>query len=123
MKKSARMAEDRMISGKLRKKIARPGAAENTITVDEMTYAWAHRHGKADWDQKLDLRSISVALHPGRTKELVLEVVLKLVAGMPPPSAERVRQALEDGIRAARAAGWDPESRGRAFRFEFAPDA
>lgn len=124
MKKSARAAPDRMISGKLRKKAARPGAAHDTVTVDGTTYAWSHRHGKVDWDRRVDLRSLSVALSPGRTRELVLEVVLKVEDGRSAPSPARVQQALEDGIRAARAAGWEPESRGRAFRFEISdPDA
>ena len=37
-----------------------------------------------------------------------------------PPSETRVVQALEPAIRSAVEAGWDPESRGRAFRYEIA---
>ena len=38
----------------------------------------------------------------------------------PPPAEDRVARALEGAIRSALEAGWDPESRGRAFRFEIA---
>ena len=62
--------------------------------------------------------SISVSIRPGRTRELILDLTLELSPQDDAPSEARVARALEAGIRAARDAGWDPESRGRAFRFE-----
>lgn len=118
MKKAARMADDRMISGKQRKKTARAGAMHTRITVDGTEYAWSFRHGWMVWGKGLKAVSFSVALNPGRNRELILDFALAVDDEAEPPREARVMQALADGIRAARAAGWDPESRGRAFRYE-----
>ena len=64
--------------------------------------------------------SLSVSLHPKRTRELILDFTLKADDGDGTPSDARVLEALATGIRSAREAGWDPESRGRAFRHEIA---
>ncbi|HET6898871.1 MAG TPA: hypothetical protein VFK70_11005, partial [Vicinamibacteria bacterium] len=61
---------------------------------------------------------ISASLSPERTRELILDLVLKLGDNDAPPSEGRVLRALESGIRSALEAGWNPESRGRAFRHE-----
>jgi hypothetical protein len=62
--------------------------------------------------------SVSVALHPGRTRELILDFALEVSDTASAPPRERVLGTVESGIRAALRAGWDPESRGRAFRYE-----
>ncbi|PYQ39689.1 MAG: hypothetical protein DMF77_20730 [Acidobacteria bacterium] len=49
MKKDPRQAEDRMISGKLRAKAGRSGAANTIVSVDGTAYAWAYRHGWLVW--------------------------------------------------------------------------
>jgi hypothetical protein len=116
-KKGSR-TEDRLISGKLRAKAGRRGADNTLVAVDGMDYAWAYRHGWVVWGKGIKAISLSVALHPGRTRELILDFALAMNDGDAPPSEARVLRALEDGIRAARDAGWDPESRGRAFRYE-----
>jgi hypothetical protein len=116
MKKDA--GPDRLISGRLRKKAARAGAAHRTVTVDGVEYAWSHRHGRRAWDRRVQELSISVALHPARTRELIVDFALALNAQGDTPSDLRVVAALEQVVRRAMAAGWDPESRGRAFRYE-----
>ena len=118
MKKSVHQAEDRLISGKLRAKASRRGAAHTVIAVDGTGYAWAHRHGWLVWGKGIRAISISVSLSPGRTRELILDFSVRVSDEDGPPSEARVLRALESGIRAARAAGWDPESRGRALRYE-----
>ena len=118
MKKSARMAPDRMISGKLRNKAARHGAEHTRVTVDGVEYAWAYRHGWLVWGKGIKAISLSVSLQPGRTRELVLDLSLKVDDQDAPPPERRVLAALDRGIRSALEAGWAPESRGRAFRFE-----
>jgi hypothetical protein len=118
LKKAARMAEDRMISGKLRNKASRKGAEHPRVTVDGVEYAWSYRHGWVVWGKGLKAISLSVALNPGRNRELILDCALRMDDDAEPPSEERVMRALVEGIRAARDAGWDPESRGRAFRYE-----
>ena len=120
MKKDLRQADDRLISGKLRAKAGRAGAKNTIVAVDGTNYAWVYRHGWVVWGKGIKAISVSVSLHPARTRELILDFTLKVSAEDGPPSEARVRRALEDGIRSAREAGWDPESRGRAFRHEVA---
>jgi hypothetical protein len=120
VKKDPRLAHDRLISGKLRAKAGRAGAVNTTVNVDGTEYVWSYRHGWVVWGKGLKAISISVSLSPGRTRELILDFTLKMKIEEGPPSEKRVLQALHDGIRSARADGWDPESRGRAFRYEIA---
>ena len=119
--KGTRSAEgDRLISGRLRGKAARSGAASAVITVDGVDYAWAYRHGWVVWGKGIKAISVSVSLNPERTRELILDLTLKVTDKDGPPSEARVLRAVESGIRSALEAGWDPESRGRAFRHEIA---
>jgi hypothetical protein len=120
VKKDPRDAPDRLISGKLRAKAGRRDAKNTTVSVDGTEYVWAYRHGWLVWGKGIKALSISVALHPGRTRELILDLTMKVGPEDGPPSDVRVVQALEPAIREAVRAGWDPESRGRAFRYEVA---
>ena len=117
MKKDPKLDGDRLISGKLREKSARKGADNTTVDVDGAEYAWSYRHGWVVWGKGIKAVSVSVSLQPGRTRELVLDFTVN-VAATDTPSDARVLRALPDAIRSAIAAGWDPESRGRAFRHE-----
>ena len=123
MKKDARQDGDRLISGKLRAKPARRGAANAVVAVDGTDYSWAERHGWTIGAKRIKVVSLSVSLRPGRTRELILDLAFRLGAEEGPPSEERVMRALVRGIRSALEAGWDPESRGRAFRYEIAQTA
>ena len=120
MKKDPKLAEDRLISGKLRAKAGRRGAVNTLVKVDGVDYVWAYRHGWVVWGKGIKAISISVSLRPGRTRELILDFTMKVGPEDGSPSDIRVVQALEPAIRAALRAGWDPESRGRAFRYEVA---
>lgn len=111
---------DRLISGKLRAKAGRSGVANTTVAVDGVDYVWSYRHGWSVWGKGVKVVSISVSLHPERTRELILDFTLKVSIGDATPSDARVLHALPAAIRSAREAGWDPESRGRAFRHEIA---
>ena len=117
MKKDPRQNQDRLISGKLRPKAARGGAKHTTVTLDGIVYVWSLRHtwyvrgtGTKAW-------SISVSLQPERTRELILEFALDVETADGAKSEGAVMRELESGIRLAQEAGWNPESRGRAFRF------
>jgi hypothetical protein len=114
---------DRLISGKLRAKPGRAGAAAMTVSVDGTSFAWTYRHGWNVWGKGIRSMSVSVSLNPERTRELILDFTLKVNPGDGPPSEARVVRVLEDGIRSAMDAGWDPESRGRAFRHEITEQA
>ena len=118
MKKDPKDDADRLISGKLRAKAGRRDAKNTTVSVDGTAYVWASRHGWHVWGKGIKALSISVSLHPGRTRELILDFTMKVGPEDGPPSDTRVVQALEPAIRDAIRAGWDPESRGRAFRYE-----
>jgi hypothetical protein len=118
VKKSARNAPDRMISGKLRPKASRAGADARLVAVDGTDYTWTYRHGWLVWGKGIKAVSVSVSLSPGRTRELILDFTLKVNAEEGIPSEERLVRALDGGIRSALLAGWNPESRGRAFRHE-----
>ena len=111
-------AGDRLISGKLRGAAARRGAARTTVAVDGVEYAWSYRHGWVVWGKGVKAVSLSVSLQPERTRELRLDFTVQLDDEDPTPSEAKVVAALPGAIRAAIAAGWDPESRGRAFRYE-----
>lgn len=111
-------AGDRLISGKLRGQAARRGAAVTTVSVDGVEYAWSYRHGWVVWGKGVKAVSLSVSLKPERTRELRLDFTVQLDDEDPTPSEAKVIEALPEAIRAAIAAGWDPESRGRAFRYE-----
>jgi hypothetical protein len=120
VKKDARQANDRLISGKLRTKAGRSGANNTIVAVDGTDYVWAHRHGWVVWGKGVKAVSISVSLSPGRTRELILDFSVNVSGEDGTPPEARVFRALQSAIRAAREAGWDPESRGRAFRYEVA---
>lgn len=118
MRKDKKGSGDRMISGKLRAKAGRAGAEASTVSVDGTEYAWSYRHGWLVRGKGIKAISLSIALKPERTRELILELTATVGPEDPAPPEARVVNALADAIRAAVEGGWDPESRGRAFRFE-----
>jgi len=120
MKKDA--TADRLISGKLRGKASRRGALAKLLTIDGTTFTWERRHGFVIDGKLLHAYSFSVALQPERTRELILDFTLRPDDRGLPPTEKRVMAMLEDGVRAALEGGWDPESRGRAFRFQLDDD-
>jgi hypothetical protein len=120
VKKSARHAVDRMISGKLRSKAARGEGDAETVGVDGIDYSWFRRHDWLVWGKGIKAISVSVSLRPERTRELILDFSLKIGPEEATPSEARLARALGPAIRAAMQAGWDPESRGRAFRYTVA---
>jgi hypothetical protein len=84
-------------------------------------YAWSYRHGWVVWGKGIKAISVSVALQPKRTRELILDLTVA-VEGASDPTEARVLDALPAAIQSALDAGWDPESRGRAFRHEIPGD-
>jgi hypothetical protein len=113
-------ADDRLISGKLRGAAGRRGARHNLVRVDGADYAWSYRHGWVVWGKGIKAVSVSVSLRPERTRELILDFTVNVAEGDAAPPESRVLDALAAAIRSAIEAGWDPESRGRAFRHEVA---
>ena len=103
VRKDPRPGNDRLISGKLRAKAGRSGAANTSVTVDGVDYAWSYRHGWVVWGKGFKVVSISVSLHPERTRELILDFTLKVNDGDGTPSDARVLE--RPGVRNSIGAG------------------
>jgi hypothetical protein len=71
-----------------------------------------------DWGVGLKGISISVWREPGRTRELIIDFPFAVFGLDRKPKRTDLIAALRPAIKAAIAAGWKPESRGRAFRFQ-----
>ncbi len=91
----------------------------NPINVDGFDLIWEKRH-PIFLEGRKELRglSLSVWIRPGKTKELILDVLFPVYGLDRLPNAERWNQVMAQAIRSAMAAGWDPESRGTAFRHQ-----
>ena len=97
--------------------MGRAKSKESVVIVDGADYAWAFRHGwLVDWGKGLRGVSVSVAREPGRTRELILDFSFRVFGLERRPSTAQMSRAVAAGIRSAIRAGWEPESRGRAFR-------
>ncbi len=107
-----------MESGKRQKRVSEP----NPISVDGYDMIWEKRHPIfLDWRKELKGVSVSVWIRPGKTKELILDVHFATFGIDRMPNPDRWNQVLALAVRSAIEAGWDPESRGAAFRHTPAP--
>ena len=102
-----------MEGGRRQKRVNEP----NPITVDGFALIWEKRHPIfLDWRKELKGVSVSVWIRPGKTKELILDVLFEVYGLDRFPNPDRWNQILAQAVRSAMEAGWDPESRGTAFR-------
>lgn len=102
-----------MESGKRQKRVSEP----NPLSVDGYDLIWEKRHPIfLDWRKELKGVSVSVWIRPGKTKELILDVHFATFGIDRMPNPDRWNQVLTLAVRSAMEAGWDPESRGAAFR-------
>ena len=99
MKKDPKLAEDRLISGKLRAKAGRRGAKNTLVSVDGTDYAWASRHGWLVWGKGIKALSISVSLQPGRTRELILDFTMKVGPARPSESTKPMKTTRRRDIK------------------------
>jgi hypothetical protein len=89
-----------------------------TIDVDDESYSWQTRHGwLVDAGRGLKGVSIVVVHEPGRTREVVIDFPFSFFGRDRSPAVAEILVRLRPAIRRAIAAGWRPDSRGRAFRF------
>lgn len=86
--------------------------------MDGVDYSWTYRHGWFVWGKDVKAVSVSVSLVPERTRELIVDLSFKVASPERNPSDTKLARAVEAAIRSALEAGWKPESRGRAFRYE-----
>ena len=102
-----------MEGGRRQKRVSEP----NPVTVDGFDLIWEKRHPIfLDWRKELKGVSVSVWVRPGKTKELILDVLFDVYGLERFPNPDRWNQVLARAIRSAMDAGWDPESRGASFR-------
>jgi hypothetical protein len=91
--------------------------AEKIIMGGE-EFFWRFRHG---WvaDQEVGLKGISISVwrKPDRTRELILDFPFSLFGETRFPGQKALLNVLQPAIQEAIEAGWDPDSRGRTFRF------
>ena len=96
---------------------------QDVLIVDGVEYSWEYRHG---WgvDYRFGIRgaSVSVWLHRDRTCELILDFPFSTFGSNTPPRRAHLLPHITEGIHFAVDAGWEPESRGRAFRY-LVPDS
>ncbi|SRR5713101_4777405 len=89
----------------------------NTISIDGVEYLWEQRHGwVVERDRGIKGVSVSVWRTPGKTRELIVDFPFIVFGLDREPGNTKLTLALESAIRSAMHAGWDPESRGKAFR-------
>lgn len=88
------------------------------IAVAGEEYFWKFRHG---WvlDQEVGPKGVSVSVwrKPDRTRELILDFPQSAFGRDRTPSRDSLVRGLRPAIQLAVEAGWDPDSRGREFRF------
>jgi hypothetical protein len=100
-----------------------PGRAANYLTalhVDGRSYEWRLRH---HWlvqpgGKGLKGRSYGVWLEGGKNRALILDFGFEVFGQDQHPAKTMEARELSSAIRLAIEAGWDPESRGRQFRYE-----
>jgi hypothetical protein len=105
-----------MLPAEIMKK--RKNDALEEVAVDDEEYRWRVRHG---WlvDKGAGLKGISISVwrNPGRTRELIIDFPFSVFSLDRCPKRSDLIAALRPAIKAAITAGWNPESRGRVFRF------
>jgi hypothetical protein len=89
------------------------------LTLDAVEYHWRVRHAWVlQHGTPVKGVSVSVWLQPERTRECILDFAYEAFDVYHPPSLPTLAAAVRAAIPAARAEGWDPESRGRPYRFD-----
>ena len=87
------------------------------LVLEGVTYLWTLRHScVVELDEIVSGVSVSVLLDPGKRRELILDFPFATFGRERHPSPAKIAEELLHAIPAAIAAGWDPESRGKAFR-------
>ena len=91
-----------------------------TLDLDGAVYSWKIRHGwRVEPGRGIRGVSIAVVREPGRTREAVVDFPFSLFGVDGAPAVSKVLPYLRDAVRQAIEAGWQAESRGRAFRFDW----
>jgi hypothetical protein len=104
-------------------RMSKPFRQAETLTVDGIEYSWEYRHGwGVDWGVGLRGASVSVCLRRRRTRELIVDFPFSVFGVKTPPKNSVLIRHLATAIRTALSAGWQPDSRGKPFRFNVTYD-
>jgi hypothetical protein len=93
--------------------------AYQVMVVDGEELRWRLRH-TALHDKEIGMKGISVSVwrRPEKTRELILDFPYELFREDKSPNRNALVAVIRPAIEQAMAAGWDPDSRGRTFRFQ-----
>jgi hypothetical protein len=88
------------------------------LVINNEEYFWRFRHGPVA-NQEAGLKGISISVwrKQDRTRELILDFPFSLFGKSRLPEIKALLALLPPAILDAIAVGWDPDSRGRPFRF------
>ena len=88
------------------------------VTVDGVEYSWEFRHASR-FDSSVGLCGLSVVvcLRPDETRDLIIDFPITTFDPKGKPPKAVLVHHLASAIQSALAAGWEPESRGKPFRF------
>jgi len=91
---------------------------QGMVTVDGCEYSWEYRHSSR-FDSSVGLcgSSVAVSLRPNRTRDLIIDFPISAFDAKGRPRNAILAGRLAWVVRSALTAGWDPESRGKPFRF------
>jgi len=96
---------------------------KGAVTVDGVEYFWEYRHNSR-FDSAVGMcgPSVAVRLRLKRTRDLIVDFPISAFGTKGKPRNASLVRYLTSVIQSALAAGWEPESRGKPFRFNV-PDA
>jgi hypothetical protein len=88
------------------------------VTVDGIEYSWEFRHASR-FDSSVGLcgPSVVVCLRPTHTRDLIIDFPISTFDPKGKPRKAILVHHVTSVIRSALASGWEPESRGKPFRF------
>lgn len=88
------------------------------LNVDGIEYHWEFRHASR-FDSSVGLcgPSVVVCLAPTHTRDLIIDFPISTFDPKRKPRRAILVHHLTSVIRLALAAGWEPQSRGKPFRF------
>jgi hypothetical protein len=89
-----------------------------TLKVEGIEYFWEFRHAtRFDSNVGLCGPSVVVCLRPTQTRDLIIDFPYSTFDPKGKPRRAILMHHLTSVIRSALAIGWEPESRGKPFRF------
>lgn len=95
---------------------------EGIITIDGVNFRW-WLHREPRWSSTHGWKgvAIGVALAKSSCRELIIEFPFEAKSRRSTPNRQRPKiseKEIETQVRNAMSAGWEPESRGKAFVFD-----